>query len=88
MLADLGKRTLIEPEDEDGWPWYKYEGLSLHDLRRSAVRNLIRAGNSETVVMAITGHAIPDIFDRYNIVNTKDVTAAMSRLELETARIR
>jgi hypothetical protein len=35
----LGKRTKVEPEDENGYPWYRYKGLLLHDLRRSAVRN-------------------------------------------------
>ena len=46
----LGKRTLVEPEGEDGFPWYKYRGLLIHDLRRSAVRNLslTRASQNES----------------------------------------
>jgi integrase len=80
----LGKRTKMEPKKEDGFVWYKYKGLLLHDLRRSAVRNLRIAGNDETVIMKISGHASADVFRRYNIVSATDVTNAMRRLELSS----
>jgi len=55
--------------------------LLVHDLRRSAVTNLIRAGVGEQVAMRISGHRTPSVFRRYRIIQTDDVLAALTHTE-------
>jgi integrase len=76
VAAELGTFTEVEGKSDP-----RYNGLIIHDLRRSAIKNLMKAGVNEKVAMSISGHKTRDVFDRYHIVDTDDVVEAMRRVQ-------
>lgn len=56
-------------------------GRLFHDLRRTAVRNMILKGIDREVAKKITGHTTDSMFTRYQIVDQRQMTAALEKLE-------
>ena len=55
--------------------------LLFHDLRRTAARNLRRAGIAEGIIQRIGGWKTRSVFERYAIVTRTDIAEAMRKLE-------
>ncbi len=55
-------------------------GLHFHDLRRSAVRAMERAGIPRHVAMGISGHRTEAVYRRYDIVSGRDLKEAGQKL--------
>jgi integrase len=72
--------------EKTGPEWYQYKGLTPHDFRRSAVRNLTNAGVDQATAMRISGHRTLSVFLRYNIVSTEQLHAAMAKVSDNNAK--
>jgi len=80
LCEKVGLGRFVKAEDDK----LRWEGLLFHDLRRSAVRNMIRAGIPGVVSMKISGHKSRSVFERYNIVSETDLADAASKVEKRT----
>lgn len=62
-------------------------GRLVHDFRRTAVRNLERAGVSRSVATQVTGHKTESVYRRYAIVSSGDLADASRKLQAMTGTI-
>jgi integrase-like protein len=66
----------------------KYDGLLVHDLRRTGARNLRREGVGEGAIMKIGGWKTASVFRRYDIVSDSDLKEAAQKLNAKRERLK
>jgi integrase len=78
LIGDM-RKTWDKALEAAGLPTDKEHRKLFHDLRRSGVRDMVRAGVPQSVAMSISGHKTVSTFLRYNITDGKDQREALQR---------
>ena len=85
-LSACRKAGLAVAQERDGRTVYQALRRP-YDLRRTAVRNMVRSGVDPAVAMKISGHTTRNIFDRYNIVDERDLADAIEKTSAYVASL-
>ncbi len=75
--AGVGRMVEDEADPEKSY----YVGKLFHDLRRSAVRDMVRAGVAPTVARSISGHRSDGVFARYDIIHGRDIRSGLEQTQ-------
>ncbi len=81
MVCVSCSQTVTGEKCDCGCAKRKYAGPILHDFRRSAARELRRAGVAESTIMDIGGWKTRSVFKRYAIKDSRDIKAAIEKRE-------
>jgi hypothetical protein len=87
VASQCATAGIPEVKRRDPTGWRSFAGVAIHDLRRSAIRNMRRAGVAESVAMTISGHQ-PLVFKRYDITSHEDQRQALEAADAYCAQRR
>jgi integrase len=88
-IVDAAGNPVFEPrryKRSKPKPKLRYDGLLLHDLRRTFISDAEHAGAPRHEAMTLSGHKTESVYRRYAIQNREQGRAALARIEAYRAQ--